>query len=98
MTRAEEIAAIEEHIRRKGVTRMENRVDPGLPLSNVGEAMAFARAHRIYFTFAGIGKFRIENGPPMQGSRFVSAINRRRLQMLGAPIMHTQPLVIPAGQ
>lgn len=87
MTREEELAAINAHIAAKGVKRWEGpRPSDVVPLATVENAIAWALRNNIPFKQTHGGKYAIEGGPAVQGSRFVAIINGMRARSLGLAV------------
>jgi len=87
MTRDEEIAAINAHIAQHGVKRWEGpRPSDVVPLGTVEHAMAWALRNGISFRHCRNGKYSIEGGPAVQGSRFVAHINAIRARQMGTAV------------
>lgn len=87
MTREEELAAIAAHIAAKGVTRPTGpRPSDVVPLGTVEHAMAWAERNGIQHKHCRNGKYSIEGGPAVQGSRFVAHINAIRARSLGMAV------------
>ena len=86
--REQELALIAEHVARHGVTRPTGPMASDiLPISNVAEAMEWARRNGVKtMKFRNTGRISINGGPAVQGSRFVAYINGLRARQMGTAV------------